>query len=75
MDKSDLIVQYCEGDQDITSSPYAEEDATEVRVWTEPGDLVCVLTPSGSGGGWEVSFEGARENGWFSTVQDAIDSL
>lgn len=36
-------VQFCLGDRDITGEVYAEDDATEMRAWTEDGILLCAL--------------------------------
>ncbi|MCK0441240.1 hypothetical protein MUG78_17720 [Gordonia alkaliphila] len=43
-------IQFCADDQDISSEPYRELDATEVRVWSEEGVVVAVS--SGADGKW-----------------------
>jgi len=42
-------IQYCADGMDITSSPYAEQDATEVRAWTETGDLIAAVEMDANG--------------------------
>ena len=42
-------IQYCQDGMDITSSPYAEQDATEVRAWTETGDLIAAVEMDANG--------------------------
>lgn len=49
-------LQFCAGDRDITSDMYAEDDATEVRVWPDDGDgcLIAVAVDQKTGQ-WEYA--------------------
>lgn len=49
MEDNPYSIQYCCETDDITGSPYCREDATEVRVWHESGDLVACVTVDGDG--------------------------
>ncbi|KMV17541.1 hypothetical protein ACT17_14685 [Mycolicibacterium conceptionense] len=50
MAKADRL-QFCADDSDITSDFYAEEDATEVRVW-DTEDCVLVAVSKNADGTW-----------------------
>lgn len=43
-------IQYCADDQDITGSPDAEAQATEIRAWDEDGTLLAAVNLRG--GSW-----------------------
>lgn len=56
-------IQYCADGMDITSSPYAEQDATEIRAWTETGDLIASVELNTTTGDWEVTEGPGQEVG------------
>lgn len=45
--------QFCQNDTDITSSPTAEMDATEVRLWDVSGELIIAAEYNGET--WSIS--------------------
>ncbi|MFA5709296.1 hypothetical protein [Mycolicibacterium sp.] len=53
MAKADRL-QFCQGDNDITSEFHREDDATEVRVWDDE-DGVLVAVHETSSGTWEYA--------------------
>lgn len=59
--------QWCEGDSDVTSSPLADRDANEARVWDD-GMAVAVFTREADGS-WILS--GSDVHDWTS-LQDAV---
>lgn len=57
-DTPEYHLQFCDGEanRDITSSPSAESDATEVRLWVgTDGTLVCAVKQNQRSGMWHVS--------------------
>ena len=48
-------LQFCAGGQDITGSPCAGQDATEVRAWLPDGTLLGAVGLSVDGGSWHAS--------------------
>ena len=83
MTASDVINgrwQYCRGEYDISSNPFAELDATEIRVWDE--DLVVVAMVGSQEDGWRIIASdvghllslGAYERR-FTTPQDVVDYM
>lgn len=68
-------IQWCNGDTDITSFPFAELDADEARIWDESGDLILVLNQGMHG--WIVtrcdeSF-GQGKDWWLDTEYDSVE--
>ncbi|MFZ2239806.1 MAG: hypothetical protein WAV90_09725 [Gordonia amarae] len=47
-------LQFCRGEQDITDEFHAEDDATEVRLWS-PEDLVIVAVAKTGARSWSYA--------------------
>jgi hypothetical protein len=69
---SDYHVQFCdsEANQDISGSPSAERDATEIRLWSVDSTLVCAVEKNARSGMWHVSGSDVSAN-WTSRAHRA----
>lgn len=47
IDLTDTHWQYCKGDNDISSWPFAEDEADEARLWWEDGTLAASFERDG----------------------------
>lgn len=50
-----MHIQYCRGGYDITSDPYAEQDADEVRWWTRDDEVALSVYRFGDHEPWFVT--------------------
>ncbi len=61
---ADITWQFCQGDTDITSYPFPEQDATEVRVWD--GDSLVVAFERNTNDKWNiVTSDGNVQTEWY----------
>ena len=77
MAKADRL-QFCHGDDDITSEFHREDDATEVRVWDDEDGVLVAVRETGSGT-WEYeSSDYGPDPSWdtsrtFGSWQEALE--
>jgi hypothetical protein len=72
MSDSDYHVQFCdsEANQDISGSPTAERDATEIRLWHVNGTLVISVEKNARSGKWHIA--GSDYIHWTGKVRHAF---
>lgn len=65
-----MHLQFCHEDRDITGEFHREDDADEVRVWEEDGELVAAVTRTSDGSWTTAPGPGTQET--FQSWADAL---